>query len=227
MARVLLVDDDEDVQAVLGQYLAKDGHHVLPARTAAEVLASVDGGAPDVVILDLTLPDLDGLQVLRRLREAGQLPVLVLSARGEESDRLLGLGLGADDYVVKPFSPREVCLRVAALLRRSGQRDSARQAEGPFRYGPLTLWPEEHRVQVGEQEVSLTPREFALLELLLRHPRQVLSKERILAALWPEGFVSDHVVDVHLAALRRKLQGAVTIENVRGVGFRLSAEEGP
>lgn len=220
MAKVLLVDDDEDVQTVLGRYLERDGHSVWPARTAGEALREA-AAHPDVVILDLTLPDLDGLRVLGHLRQDGDMPVLVLSARGEESDRLLGLGLGADDYVVKPFSPREVCLRVAALVRRSTVRPQAEDVEALL-FGDVELRPSEHRVRVHGRELDLTPREFDLLELFLRHPRQVLSRQAILLALWSDGFVSDHVVDVHLASLRRKLGHTAAIENVRGIGYRLA-----
>ncbi len=225
MARVLIIDDDEDVQAVLGRYLSRDGHDVASALSGHAALECVERGA-DVALLDLTLPDLDGLEILRRLRATdSRLPVLILSARGEEADRLLGLGLGADDYVVKPFSPREICLRVAALLRRQAppSEDDRSEYANVFRWNGIELRTEEHRVFAGKDEVSLTPREFDLLLLLLRHPRQLFSRQAILAALWPEGYVSDHVVDVHLASLRRKLGGAIQIDNVRGVGFRLGA----
>lgn len=225
MAKVLLVDDDEDVQTVLGRYLERDGHSVRSARTAEEALREA-AAHPDVVILDLTLPDLDGLRVLGRLRQDGDMPVLVLSARGEESDRLLGLGLGADDYVVKPFSPREVCLRVAALVRRSTVRPQDEKDE-VLLFGDLELRPSEHRMRVHGRELDLTPREFDLLELFLRHPRQVLSRQAILSALWSDGFVSDHVVDVHLASLRRKLGQTAAIENVRGIGYRISSGSMP
>lgn len=146
MARVLVVDDDDDVQAVLGQYLAHDGHDVVAARSGDQALGALDD-PPDVMLLDLTLPDLDGLEVLRRLRSRRMdLPVLVLSARGEEADRLLGLGLGADDYVVKPFSPREMCLRVAALLRRRASPLADRTSPAPyiFRWRSIEIRPTEH-----------------------------------------------------------------------------------
>ncbi|MDA8344205.1 MAG: response regulator transcription factor [Thermaerobacter sp.] len=226
MARVLVVDDDDDVQAVLGQYLAHDGHDVVAARSGDQALGALDD-PPDVMLLDLTLPDLDGLEVLRRLRSRRMdLPVLVLSARGEEADRLLGLGLGADDYVVKPFSPREICLRVAALLRRRASPLADRTSPAPyiFRWRSIEIRPTEHRVLADGNEVSVTPREFDLLLLFVRHPQQVFSRQSILAALWPEGYVSDHVVDVHLASLRRKLGETLHLESVRGVGFRLGGD---
>lgn len=217
---MLLVDDDEDVQVVLGAYLERDGHHLLRARTAQAALELLTEATPDVVVLDLTLPDLDGLEVLRRIRgsDAPDIPVLVLTARSEESERVLGLGLGADDYVVKPFSPREVALRVGALLRRL--RAEAAPA-AVLRWGVVELLPAEHRVRVRGREVALTPREFDLLALFLRHPHRVLTREAVLEAVWPEGFVTEHVVDVHLGGLRKKLGGALRIEAVRGVGFRL------
>jgi DNA-binding response OmpR family regulator len=223
--RVLLVDDDEDVQQILGRYLQQDGHDVVPAHDGLQALAAVAAGNVDVAILDLTLPDLDGFEVLRRVRSGPQrdLPVLLLTARGEEADRLLGLGLGADDYVVKPFSAREICLRVGRLgLRRVSP------AEGPpddtLHWGRIAMNTTEHRVLLGHAEVQLTPREYDLLQLFLRHPRHVLSRAAIIDALWQSEYVSDHVVDVHLASLRRKLGDDLQIENVRGIGYRL---EGP
>lgn len=227
MARVLIIDDDEDVQAVLGQYLRHDGHSVISARTGEEALEAFQGGS-DVALLDLTLPDLDGLELLRRLRSSrDDTPVLILSARGEEADRLLGLGLGADDYVVKPFSPREICLRVAALLRRREAPSAGVGLADPavLRWGEIEVRADEHRVLAGGHEVSLTPREFDLLLLLLRHPHKVFSRQSILTSLWPDGYVSDHVVDVHLAALRRKLGQRLEIANVRGIGFRIAPNE--
>jgi len=221
---VLLVDDDDDVQAILGRYLTQDGHDVLAARTAHAALAAVAAGGIDVAVLDLTLPDLDGFEVLRRVRSGHQagLPILVLSARGEEADRLLGLGLGADDYVVKPFSAREICLRVGRLgLRRSPEVPDPDRDGDVLQWGRIALRPAEHRVFLGDDEVALTPREFDLLQIFLRQPRHVLSRAALIGALWPEGYVSDHVVDVHLGSLRRKLGGHLAVENVRGVGYRL------
>lgn len=227
MAQVLLVDDDEDVQLVLGRYLELDGHVVRAARSGQEALAGAALGV-DVVLLDLTLADLDGFEVLRRLRSRDiDVPVLVLTARGEEADRLLGLGLGADDYVVKPFSPREICLRVAGLVRRrtAPPPDQSPDAPTVVRWHGVEVRPDEHRVLVGGQEVSLTPREFDLLLLFLRRPGRVFSRSAILLALWPQGYVSEHVVDVHLASLRRKLGAAAEITSVRGVGYRLAPQD--
>lgn len=221
MARVLVVDDDQDVQLVLGRYLERDGHEVASALTAQAALAHlVSPGSIDIAILDLTLPDMDGLQVLSRIRASKpDLPVLVLTARGDEGDRILGLGLGADDYVVKPFSPRELCLRIAALLRRA--RGTGPTDDGPIRFGSIEMRVTEHRVALDGHDIELTPKEFDLLHMFLRNPRRVLSKSAILSALWPEGYVSDHVIDVHLASLRRKLGGALEIATVRGIGYRL------
>ncbi|MDA8345954.1 MAG: response regulator transcription factor [Thermaerobacter sp.] len=219
--RVLLVDDDDDVQEILGHYLQQDGHTVVAARTGAEALAAAAGDV-DVAVLDLTLPDLDGFEVLRRWRsgQGATLPILLLTARGEESDRLLGLGLGADDYVVKPFSPREVCLRVGRLgLRRSAAEPAAMSSV--LRWGRLAMLLDEHRVLAGDADVQLTPREYELLRIFLSRPRHVLSRAAIIGSLWEDGYVSDHVVDVHLASLRRKLGDDLQVENVRGIGYRL------
>jgi DNA-binding response OmpR family regulator len=220
--RVLLVDDDEDVQQILGHYLRQDGHAVTAARTGTEALGAVSDGDVDVAILDLTLPDLDGFEVLRRVRSGpiADLPILLLTARGEESDRLLGLGLGADDYVVKPFSPREVCLRVGRLGLRRGSTE-VKAENSVLRWGRVTMLINEHRVLAGDQEVQLTPREYELLRIFLSRPRHVLSRAAIIGAVWEDGYVSDHVVNVHLASLRRKLGDDLQVENVRGVGYRL------
>lgn len=226
MARVLLIDDDEDVQAVLGLYLQRDGHAVQAARTGQEALEAIAQGS-DVVLLDLTLPDLDGLELLRRLRANGDdVPVLVFTARGEEADRLLGLGLGADDYVVKPVSPREICLRVAALVRRRAPR-AADAATAVVRVGDLEIHLDEHRVLAGGREVALTPKEYDLLALLARQPGRLHTRAAVLDHLWPQGYVTEHVLDVHVAALRRKLGDSVRIVTVRGVGYRLTAPERP
>ena len=223
LLHVLLVDDDDDVRHILGRYLEQDGHRVTAARTGAAALASVAAGEVDVAVLDLTLPDLDGLEVLRRIRSGPQadLPILLLTARGEEPDRLLGLGLGADDYVVKPFSPREICLRVGRLGLRRGSAEPQDRG-GIVSWGRVSMIRAEHRVLVGTREIQLTPREYDLLAIFLSHPRHVLSRAAIIQALWPDGYISDHVVDVHLASLRRKLGDELQIESVRGIGFRLA-----
>ncbi len=226
LLHVLLVDDDDDVQHILGHYLEQDGHSVTAARTGAAALAGVAAGGVDVAVLDLTLPDLDGLEVLRRIRSGPQadLPILLLTARGEEPDRLLGLGLGADDYVVKPFSPREICLRVGRLGLRHGSAEPHDRGS-IVSWGRVSMIRAEHRVLVGDTEIQLTPREYDLLAIFLSRPRHVLSRAAIIQALWPDGYVSDHVVDVHLASLRRKLGDELQIESVRGVGFRLAGSE--
>ncbi|MBX5467243.1 MAG: response regulator transcription factor [Firmicutes bacterium] len=218
---VALVEDDADLRAVLRQYLEHDGHRVVAVGTGKEALMAA--GAADLMILDLALPDLDGVEVLRRIRAAGHLlPILILTARGSEADRLLGLGLGADDYVVKPVSPREVCLRVGAILRRA---QGGLQPERVLHCGGVTMWPDRHQVMADGQPVELTPHEFDLLGQLLAAPGHFVSREVLLARVWPDGYVSDHVLEVHIAALRRKLQGHLRIVAVRGAGYRLLAEE--
>lgn len=216
---VLVVEDDDALGLILERYLEQDGHTVRRTRSGVEAvrLARESG----LIVLDLGLPDLDGTEVLRRLREGGHtVPVLVLTARGDAADRLLGLGLGADDYVVKPVSPREVCLRVAAILRR---------VRGPvlprvLTCGDLVIRLDEHRVLIRAQDIELTPREFSLLVALAASPNQVHERTQLLQAVWRDGYVTDHVLDVHVASLRRKLAGAVRIAAVRGVGYRLEPE---
>jgi DNA-binding response OmpR family regulator len=222
-ATVLVVEDEPPIVRLLAEYLTRESYHVDVAADGEQALQQALCGRPALVILDLMLPGLDGFEVLRRLRAASDVPVLVVTARTEEIDRLLGLGLGADDYVTKPFSPREVVARVQAILRRS--RGGGHSA---FRVGPLTFDPGGRRVWRDGAELELTALEFDLLGELARHPGMVLTRGQLIDAVWGSGYVGDErIVDVHIARLRRKLerQGprCALITTVRGVGYRLEA----
>jgi DNA-binding response OmpR family regulator len=236
--RVLLVEDDEPVAQSLRRGLLRYGFTVEWVTTGREALAAADavggqagaaqGPAPyDVVLLDLGLPDTEGLDVCKALRERGDVPIIVISARSDESDRVVGLELGADDYVTKPFGVREVIARIRAVLRRSqpsGQVGSrAGAAPSPDRYGSrLTIDRRAARVRLDGEQVALTPKEYDLLSFLTEEPGALMSREQIMEAVWDaHWFGPTKTLDVHVAALRRKLAGAVTIEAVRGVGFRL------
>ncbi|GAB5603225.1 response regulator transcription factor [Thermus sp. FJN-A] len=220
--KVLLVDDDPALLEVLGAYLRGAGFEVLEAENGEKALELFPRA--DLVILDLMLPRLDGFHVLAEIRrERPELPVLMLTARGEEEERVQGLELGADDYVVKPFSPKEVVARVKALLRRVGLREE-------LCYGPLRLLPRERQAFLEGQPLSLSPLEFDLLLTLAQHPGMVFSRERLLEKVWGPDFPGvDRVVDVHIAGLRKKLGDDPDhprfIETVRGVGYRF--REGP
>ncbi|MDH6214739.1 response regulator transcription factor [Streptomyces pseudovenezuelae] len=216
--RVLLVEDDEPVAESLRRGLIRYGFEVDWVTTGAAALAH---SAPyDVVLLDLGLPDTDGLDVCKALRERGSVPIIVISARSDETDRVVGLEIGADDYVSKPFGVREVIARIRAVMRRVQPRA---EAAGPDRYGPrLTLDRKAARVRLDGTEVALAPKEYDLLAFLTEEPGALMSREQIMEAVWDANwFGPTKTLDVHVAALRRKLAGAITIEAVRGVGFRL------
>ncbi|POX50940.1 response regulator transcription factor [Streptomyces sp. Ru72] len=223
--RVLLVEDDEPVAESLRRGLKRYGYDVEWVTTGAAALAH--SGPYDVVLLDLGLPDTDGLDVCKALRARGDVPIIVISARSEETDRVVGLELGADDYVSKPFGVREVIARIRAVMRRLQPRTSAAET-GPERYGlRLTVDRRAARVHLDGEEVALAPKEYDLLAFLTEEPGALMSREQIMEAVWDANwFGPTKTLDVHVAALRRKLAGAIVIEAVRGVGFRLVIPEG-
>ncbi|MFF1722329.1 response regulator transcription factor [Streptomyces sviceus] len=218
--RVLLVEDDEPVAQSLRRGLIRYGFEVEWVSTGAAALGHE--GPYDVVLLDLGLPDTDGLDVCRALRERGDVPIIVISARSDETDRVVGLELGADDYVTKPFGVREVIARIRAVMRRAGPRTEV-AAAGPDTYGSrLSIDRKAARVRLDGEEVPLAPKEYDLLAFLTEEPGALMSREQIMEAVWDANwFGPTKTLDVHVAALRRKLAGAVVIEAVRGVGFRL------
>ncbi|MGI5191781.1 response regulator transcription factor [Promicromonospora sp. CA-289599] len=232
--RVLLVEDDEPVAQSLRRGLVRYGFAVEWVRTGGEALTAagqlngteLNGTEPyDVVLLDLGLPDVEGLDVCRALRERSAVPIIVISARSDEADRVVGLELGADDYVTKPFGMREVIARIRAVMRRArpAGAGAGRAPGGPDRYGPrLTIDRRAGRVHLDGSPVALTPKEYDLLGFLTEEPGALMSREQIMEAVWDaHWFGPTKTLDVHVAALRRKLAGAVAIEAVRGVGFRL------
>ncbi|WP_038071349.1 response regulator transcription factor [Thermus scotoductus] len=222
--RVLLVDDDPALLEVLGAYLRGAGFEVLEAKDGEKALELFPRA--DLIILDLMLPKLDGFRVLAEVRrERPELPILMLTARGEEEERVKGLELGADDYVVKPFSPKEVVARVKALLRRAGLKEE-------LNYGPLRLLPKERQAYLEGKPLPLSQLEFDLLLTLAQHPGMVFTRERLLEKVWGPDFPGiDRVVDVHIAALRKKLmddpENPRFIETVRGVGYRFREGDAP
>jgi len=223
--RVLLVEDDEPVAQSLRRGLLRYGFEVAWVATGGDALAHED--PYDVVLLDLGLPDTDGLDVCKALRERGDVPIIVISARSDETDRVVGLELGADDYVTKPFGVREVIARIRAVMRRAQPRTAAEAAAGPDRYGSrLTVDRKAARVRLDGEEVALAPKEYDLLAFLTEEPGALMSREQIMEAVWDANwFGPTKTLDVHVAALRRKLAGAITIEAVRGVGFRLEIDK--
>jgi two-component system response regulator RegX3 len=226
---ILLVEDEESIVEPLAAALAREGFDAHPVRTAAEALELVPTLAPDLVLLDVMLPDGSGFEVLRELRRESGVPVVMLTARGEEADRIVGLELGADDYVVKPFSAREVAARIRAVLRRvdDGRPTETRSA---LEVGELRLDPARREVLVAGEPVELARKEFDLLELLMREAGSVVTRERLIEEVWDTNwFGSTKTLDVHVAAIRKKLGDDPSspryLHTVRGVGFRFASPE--
>lgn len=222
--RILVVDDEPDLRELVRLNLAAEGFAVETAGGGREALERIRRAAPDLVVLDLMMPDLSGNDVCRQLRAdpaTAELPVVMLTAKADEVDRVVGFELGADDYVAKPFSPRELVLRVKAVLRR---RAPAATAAPGFEHGALRIEPDRHRCFVEGREVELTAKEFKLLTTLMRRPGRVLTRERLLDEVWgSEITVTMRTIDTHLKRLREKLGPAGDlIETVRGVGYRFA-----
>lgn len=231
MDRVLLVEDDDSLATAVARELGGAGLAVLRAVTGEEALRVVEREAVDLVLLDWGLPGIDGLEVLRRLRRTSAVPVLMLTARDEEADRVLGLEVGADDYLVKPFAPRELLARARALLRRAAWlRDAlTRDREGaaaPVELGRLRVHPDEHRASLDGEPVELTRLETGLLTVLARHPGRVFSRTYLLETLWKDAADSgERAVDNAVSRLRKKLGPyGERIEAVWGAGYRLRKE---
>ena len=229
--RLLLIEDDDRIAGPLTEGLGRYGFTVDHVRTGAAGLAGA-GAVPDLVLLDLGLPDMDGLDVCRGLRARSAVPIIMITARGEEADRIVGLELGADDYLAKPFGVRELVARVRAVTRRTtgaldlafaGPADPGEPAVRTQRLGPLEISRRTREVRLGPQEISLTPREFDLLAFLAEDPGTVHSRQQIMDAVWdPHFFGPTKTLDAHVAALRRKLGDPAWITTARGVGFRLT-----
>jgi two-component system OmpR family response regulator len=226
-SQVLVVDDDPHIRQLLVFALEKAGLTAREAEDGEAALASVDQASPDLVILDINMPKLDGLEVCRRLRAKGDIPILFLSSRDDEIDRVLGIELGGDDYVVKPFSPREVTARVQAILRRArGPATPAATASSPvLTHGRLSLDPEAWIARWGEVEAPLTVTEFGILRILMAAPARVFSRDAIIDRLHGPGFaITDRTIDSHVRNLRGKfaaLGGHDVVETRAGVGYRL------
>jgi DNA-binding response OmpR family regulator len=215
--RVLIVEDEQPIAEPLAEGLRREGFEVEWTATGT---AALEAAEPDVVLLDLRLPDMDGLDVCRAIRARSDVPIIIVSARGDEPDRVVGLELGADDYVVKPFGLRELIARIRAVTRRG----RTAQPDGSVQVGELEVDPRARRVRLDGRELDLTPKEFDVLAMLARDPGAVVSRRSLLDEVWETSWYgSTKTIDVHVAALRRKLGDAGWIETVRGVGFRLRA----
>jgi two-component system, OmpR family, response regulator len=228
--RILIADDDPHIRELLSFALAKAGMEVAEAGDGEEALAAVAARAPDLLILDINMPKMDGLEVCRRLRAEGNLPILFLSSRDDEIDRVLGLELGGDDYVVKPFSPREVVARVGAILKRGNGAPAPASKAGPVTAGLLRLEPDSWEASWAGTPIPLTATEFQMVALLASAPSKVFSRDNIIDQLHGPGFaITDRTIDSHIRNLRGKfsaLGGHDVIETRAGVGYRLGTCKG-
>ncbi|MBI5310210.1 MAG: response regulator transcription factor [Actinobacteria bacterium] len=220
--RILIVEDEFNIADLLKAYLERDGFEVQWVTTGEQALDELARLAVDLIVLDIGLPGMDGFEVCRRVRARTSVPILMLTAREDEIDRVAGLESGADDYVVKPFSPRELVARVKAILRRSGGGESG--GATVLRHGAIELRRDARDVTLDGTEVELTNREFDLLAALLAHPNVVLSRDRLLELVWGGEYPGGtRTVDVHIAQLRRKLGDDNPIRTVHGVGYKVAS----
>jgi len=226
---ILIAEDDHKTASLVALYLEKEGFKTIPAYDGQQALSLARQHNPAFVILDLMLPNLDGWEVCRELRRSSDVPILILTAREEEMDRVLGLSLGADDYVVKPFSPRELVARVKAILRRA--RPDVPKEKDRLSCGDLVLDLDKRRVTLSGRPVSLTLSEYKILQALMAAPGRIFSREELLDCLYPSGeAVIDRVIDVHVGKLRQKIEDDASrpkyILTVRGLGYRLAEGDG-
>ena len=219
---MLVVEDESSIASFVALYLKNAGYGVKTAATGGEALSDVAAETPALIVLDLMLPDIDGIEVCRRIRKNSDVPILMLTARDEDVDKIIGLEVGADDYLTKPFNPRELVARVKSILRRS--TPERRQIESKqMRHGDLLIDAGRREVHVGEEEIQLAPKEFDLLWELLDHRGIVLTRDQLLERVWGYTFAGDtRTVDVHVRQIRRKLEDASPIVTVWGVGYKVS-----
>jgi DNA-binding response OmpR family regulator len=223
MSKILVVEDDPDIANLIRHYLEKSGHTVQNLTTGAGVLTRLRADPADLVILDLMLPEIDGLAICQAMRNdpaMARIPVIMVTARGDEADRVAGFELGTDDYVTKPFSPKELSARVTALLRRS----TGSPGGGVLRYGSITIDADRHAVTIDEEEVRLTAKEFLLLQYLVQHRGRVLSRDLLLTDVWGYQYTGGtRTVDVHIRRLREKLPLlGEAIETIKQFGYKLA-----
>ncbi len=219
---VLVVEDEASIASFVSAYLKNAGYGVRTAATGGEALRQVAAEKPALVVLDLMLPDIDGIEVCKRIRQESDLPILMMTAREEDVDKIIGLEVGADDYLTKPFNPRELVARVRSILRRATPERAARES-AQLKHGDLVVDAGRREVKVGEQEIQLAPKEFDLLWELLDHRGLVLTRDQLLERVWGYTFAGDtRTVDVHVRQLRRKLGDASPIVTVWGVGYKVS-----
>lgn len=224
MTRILVVDDERSILELVTAYLTREGYEVRTAEDGPTGLRAARTFKPDLIVLDIMLPGMDGIELLQELRRASDVYTIMLTAKSEEVDKIVGLSVGADDYVTKPFSPRELVARIKAALRRI-QTDQIDRASALLEYRHLRIDLGSHEVWVDGEPVDLTSTEFAILRALAQQPRRVLSREQILEQVWGGSFYGEErVVDVHIGRIRQKLGRPELIQTVRGVGYRFEDE---
>ncbi|MEL6150566.1 MAG: response regulator transcription factor [Chloroflexota bacterium] len=224
-AKILLVDDEPQIIDLAQMYLEQDGFNIISATDGAEAIHRVFNDSPDLVVLDLMLPEIDGWEVCKRVRAKSDVPIIMLTARDDDVDKIVGLELGADDYLTKPFNPRELVARIRAIMRRTERppRDSADEGSSAIQLENLLIEPDQRSVSVDGQTIDLRMKEFDLLLTLAQNPRIVFSREKLLNVVWGYDFAGEtRTVDMHVAHLRHKLKGmSPSIETVWGVGYKL------
>jgi len=221
---ILVVEDETSIASFVAAYLRNAGYAVKAASTAQAALIEIAGGAPALIVLDLNLPDGDGVELCRRIRKGSDVPILMLTARDEDIDKIIGLEVGADDYMTKPFNPRELVARVKSVLRRAAPERRKSESE-ELRHGHLAINSGKREVHVGDEEIRLAPKEFDLLWELLDHRGIVLTRDQLLERVWGYTFAGDtRTVDVHVRQIRRKLGDASPIVTVWGVGYKVASE---
>ena len=223
--KVLVVDDELPIVEAISYNLKKEGYSVVTAADAEQCLESARRDSPDLVLLDVMLPSASGFDVCRLLRKQGNIPIIMLTARADETDRVVGLELGADDYVTKPFNMRELMARVKSVLRRTSPQEGQNAPQSLLQSGNLQIDPSRYEVRVNDQVVSVSPKEFELLRFLVTHPRQVFTRQVLLDRVWgAEAFVEERTVDVHIRWLREKIEAAPSqptrLLTIRGVGYK-------
>jgi DNA-binding response OmpR family regulator len=221
---ILVVEDETSISSFVAAYLRNAGYTVRTASSAKAALVDVAGEMPSLIVLDLNLPDGDGVELCRRIRKSSDVPILMLTARDEDVDKIIGLEVGADDYMTKPFNPRELVARVKSVLRRASPERRRSETE-ELRHGDLVVNSGKREVYVGDEEIRLAPKEFDLLWELLDHRGIVLTRDQLLERVWGYTFAGDtRTVDVHVRQIRRKLGDASPIVTVWGVGYKVTSE---
>lgn len=226
--RILVVDDERIVTEVVERYLRLEGYEVKVAKDGIQALETAGEWHPSLIVLDLMLPGIDGLEVCRRLRQVNRVPIIMLTAKGEETDRIVGLELGADDYMVKPFSPRELVARVKSVLRRTSDGDG-QGMDGLLRFGDLVIDPVAREVTSQDHHINLTAKEFDLLYFFASHPNQVFTREQIMNQVWDYSFSAEYgTITVHIRRLRAKIENDPLkprfIKTLWGVGYKFEVE---